>query len=48
MTAVEVEVEVEVVHAWLAAGRALERIVFAVRGEAAREAFEAAVKSGAG
>jgi O-acetyl-ADP-ribose deacetylase len=36
-------IEVEVVRAHLAAGSALERIVFAVRGDAARSAFERAL-----
>jgi O-acetyl-ADP-ribose deacetylase len=36
-------IEVEEVHAHLAAGSRLERVVFAVRGDAAREAFERAL-----
>jgi O-acetyl-ADP-ribose deacetylase (regulator of RNase III) len=38
-------IEAEAVRAHLSAGSGLERIVFAVRGEAAREAFAAAVGS---
>jgi len=36
-------IEVEEVRAHLAAGSRLERVVFAVRGDPAREAFQAAV-----
>jgi O-acetyl-ADP-ribose deacetylase (regulator of RNase III) len=40
-------IEVEEVRAHLAAGSRLERIVFAVHGDAAREAFERALAAGA-
>jgi O-acetyl-ADP-ribose deacetylase (regulator of RNase III) len=39
-------IEVEEVRAHLAAGSQLERIVFAVRGGQARDAFEAAIEAG--
>jgi O-acetyl-ADP-ribose deacetylase len=39
-------IEAEAVRAHLAAGSDLERVVFAVRGEAVRAAFEAAVDAG--